>query len=110
MSSRRLSADARRFLAEHVDSVLLLELVLVLQRDPARAWTAADAAAELRAPEPWVGEKLGELVALGVVDVDAGSGAGAYAFAAGGPWAPAVTEVAAQFPRRRTSIIEAIFG
>lgn len=106
MSSRRLSADARRFLAEHVDSVLLLELVLVLQRDPARAWTAADAAAELRAPEPWVGEKLGELAALGVVD----AGAGAYAFAAGGPWAPAVTEVAAQFPRRRTSIIEAIFG
>jgi hypothetical protein len=110
MSSRRLSADARRFLAEHVDSVLLLELVLVLERDPARAWTAADAAGELRAPEPWVGERLGALAALGVAAATRGAAGEAYTFAAAGPWAPAIAEIAAQFPRRRTSIIEAIFG
>jgi hypothetical protein len=106
MPSRRLSADARRFLADHVHSVLQLELVLLLARDPVRAWTTADAATELRAPEAWVGERLAELATLGVV-ATAGE---AYVFVADGPWAPAVGEVAAHFARRRTSIIDAIFG
>ncbi|HET6508086.1 MAG TPA: hypothetical protein VFG42_14945 [Baekduia sp.] len=106
MSSRRLSADARRFLAEHVGSVLQLELVLLLARDPARAWTAADAASELRAPAEWIGGRLAELATLGV----AATQTDAYTFVADGPWAPAIDEVATQFARRRTSIIEAIFG
>lgn len=107
MPSRRLSPDARRLLADHVHSVLQLELVLLLARDPARGWTPADAAAELRAPEEWVGGQLGEMTALGVA---AGTPAEAYTFLADGPWARAIDEIAAQFARRRSSIIEAIFA
>jgi hypothetical protein len=109
MPSRRLSHDARRLLADHVHSVLQLELVLLLARDPARVWTPADAAAELRAPEPWVGAQLAALTALDVVAPrDARAGAEAYAFLADGRWAPAIAEVAEQFSQRRTSIINVI--
>lgn len=109
MPSRRLSADARRLLADHVHSVLQLELVLLLARDPARRWTTADAAAELRAPEPWVGAQLTELTALRVI-APRGAEAEAYAFVADGRWAPAIAEVAEQFAQRRTSIIKAIIA
>jgi hypothetical protein len=109
MPSRRLSAHARRLLADHVHSVLQLELVLLLARDPARAWTPADAAAELRAPEPWVGTRLAELTALDIV-APRDPRAEAYIFLADGPWATAIAEIAAQFAQRRTSMIKAIIG
>jgi hypothetical protein len=107
MPSCRLSANARRLLADHVHSVLQLELVLLLARDPARRWTTADAAAELRAPEPWVGPQLAELTALRVL-APQDAQTEAYAFMADGPWASAIAEIAEQFAQRRTSIIKAI--
>src|SRR5262249_30649671 len=75
----------------------------------AREWTAAEAAAELRAPEPWVGTQLAELTALGVA-APRDARAEAYVFLADGRWAAAIAEVGEQFAQRRTSIIKAIIG
>jgi hypothetical protein len=109
MPSVRLSATARRFLAERTESVLQLELVLLLAREPERAWTAQAAADELRAPEPWITGQLDALVAAGVADAPAG-GAGPVRFDHRGPWAAAVREIEPLFRRRRTSIIRLIFA
>jgi hypothetical protein len=47
----RMSPDTRRFLAEEGGSVLQLELLLLLAREPDRVWTAAGLALELRAAD-----------------------------------------------------------
>jgi hypothetical protein len=109
MPPRRLSASARRFLAAEVHSVLQLELMLLLAADWSRTWTAAAAARELRAPEPWVAGQLADLVVAGLartVDPEAL----AHRFAADGPSAGVVAEIGEQFPQRRTSIIKLIFA
>jgi hypothetical protein len=109
MPPRRLSASARRFLAAEVHSVLQLELMLLLAAVPSRAWTADEAARELRAPEPWVAGQLADLVVAGLARTRDPEALG-HRFAKDGPCAAVVAEIADQFPRRRTSIIKLIFA
>lgn len=107
----RLSHAARRFLADDVHSVMQLELVLLLHREATRAWTAHEAARELRAPAPWVETQLVDLIALGLVAVEEhDDGAVRYRFLARASRAAVVDEIAGSYPRRRTSIIKAIFS
>jgi hypothetical protein len=109
MPSRRLSATARRFLAERIHSVLQLELVLLLARDPGRRWTTAAVAQELRGPEPWIAGQLTDLVDAGVARAPR-DGAEPVAYARDGPWAAAIGEIDEQYRRRRTSVIRLIFA
>jgi hypothetical protein len=55
-----------------------------------------------------VGDQLAELVAAGIARAPDGRAEPA-AFDPGGPWAAAIGEINAQYPRRRTSIIRWIF-
>jgi hypothetical protein len=108
MATHRLSPAARRLLAEDVDSVMQLELVLLLHADPAAPWSVEAAARELRTGEAWVAAQLSALAAMGLArPVDGGL---AYAFDAADPLAPAVAEIADQYRQRRTSIIKLIFS
>jgi hypothetical protein len=109
MPLRRLSAPARRFLAEEVHSVLQLELMLLLAAAPSRSWTANEAARELRAPEPWVAGQLTDLVVAGIARADGSDPAG-HRFAGDGAWALVIADIADQFRRRRTTIIKLIFA
>ena len=104
----RLSAPARRFLADDVHSVMQLELVLLLHRDRDAAWTAMGLARELRTAEPWVAGELVDLVALGAARATDGA-VPTYRAEAGGPLTPAIEEVAALYPTLRTTIITLIF-
>jgi hypothetical protein len=83
--------------------------VLLLAADPAAWWTAEAAARELRAPASWVAAQLGDLVAEGVARTDDEDRA-MYRFDAGGPWAEAIRDIGALYPKRRTSIIRLIFA
>ena len=107
MPSHVLSPTARRFLTEDVDSVLQLELLLLLHRDATVAWTPDGVSRELRAPEPWVADQLTQLTLAGpLVQADDHR----YAFNADDTLAPTVTEIAALYPQRRATLIELIFG
>ena len=77
-------AELRRFILTSIPSVPYLEAVLLLRAEPARAWTAADAARRLYLPEHRVGELLSELTAAGVAVADAG----------GARYSPATPELA----------------
>ena len=73
MGRDAIPEDVRSFIAEHVRSVIALELFLLLHADPSREWTAAELARELRAEPAWAERELQSLVARGLVapsDVD----------------------------------------
>ena len=104
MAVDRLSAASRRFLVEDVESVMQLELVLMLHRDAGLAWSSAAAARELRAPQPWVETQLDRFVQRGLAETTAQDDR-RYRFDSTGPFAAVVSEIAGCFSQWRTSII-----
>lgn len=56
--SQDLPAPVARFLAAHIDSLDKLEILLLLFRDPARAWSVADVTSELRLSDVAAGLRL----------------------------------------------------
>lgn len=57
----------RRFVCDHIDSVRMVELLLLLESEPERAWTPAELSAELRSHLVWTVERLESLRARGLV-------------------------------------------
>lgn len=101
--------EVKRFLAEHVRSVMALELLLVLRADPARTWTAEQLCRELRCGHDWMNRELARLAERGLVTKAEDSGEFRYArnpVEADGPMA----WLAASYPDRRYSIIQAIYA
>lgn len=58
------------FIRSAIKSAWSLELLLLLQRDPRRAWPVAAIVRELRASEPSVRESVATLAAAGLVESD----------------------------------------
>lgn len=65
-----LPENVRRLVAEHVDSVIALEVLLLMYRTPDYDWTAAEVAAELRVEEPWTHARLVQLERGGLLCSD----------------------------------------
>lgn len=61
MGETGISAEVRNFLADHIDSVLELELLLLLRANPQRSWTRAELAHELKIDVAWAAEQLARL-------------------------------------------------
>lgn len=108
MAPSPLSPQARTFLADHVHSVMQLELLLLIRNAP-KGRTALDASRELRAPLGWVTSQLVAFAARGVMTSDDAS-APVFSLVVGGPDANAVAELAHAYDRRRTTIIRLIFA
>lgn len=62
-----ISPDLISFIGGSIRSVWALELLLVLKRDEARAWTAGQLVQEMRASAPLVGDVLGTFETAGLV-------------------------------------------
>jgi hypothetical protein len=61
-----ISPDLQSFIARSVRSVWALELLLLLKREPERAWTADALVAEMRASAPLVAEVLATFESSGL--------------------------------------------
>ena len=61
-----ISQDVRTLIVERIDSVVQLELLLLLQGSAGRSWTAADVAQQLRIEPSWAAGQLAELVSRGL--------------------------------------------
>jgi hypothetical protein len=105
----RLSANARRFLAEHIHSVMQLELLLLVAARGAEGVGVQEAGGELRAPIGWVETQLVDLGGQRVLEFDARDG-GRYRLAPGARHAAVIGELDEAYRRRRTSVIRAIFA
>jgi hypothetical protein len=57
----------RSFILAHVDSVVQLEILLLLHTRAQRQWTAAQVAAELRIDPAWSSNELARLAAAGLL-------------------------------------------
>ena len=110
MDDRGISQDVRTLIIERIDSVVHLELLLLLHANAGRAWTAADVAQELRIDASWAAGQLGELAARGLL-APAADQPGAFRYAPGSPELDAaVTQLAKDYTERRVTVITLIFS
>lgn len=107
MADPSIPADVRRLLSEQVRSLMSLELILTLRADPGRQWEVSELVRELRSSEEWVRRELLRLAErkLGVVSV-----ASVFRFGCAPEFEPLLEWLAASYPQRRHSIIQAIYA
>lgn len=74
MATEEIPEDVRSFLLEHIASYAQLEVLTLLQKQPARSFTPEVAALEANIPESAAETALEELHESGVLDVTARDG------------------------------------
>jgi hypothetical protein len=110
LSVEPIPSTVRLLVAEHIRSVLELECLLLLRRDPARRWTAEELARELRIDIEWAIRELSDLARRGFAARD-DSPVPHYSYA---PSTPALGEILAElavlYAERRVSVTELIYA
>jgi predicted ArsR family transcriptional regulator len=111
--------EIKAFIAEHIDSVMQLEVLLLLLKEPQRSFSGGDLARELRIDPAWANNQLIDLAARGLLVQDAaGAGGGGaegvepkYRYQTRTPELHrAVTGLAQEYADRRVSVISLIFS
>jgi hypothetical protein len=108
-----VSAEVSNFLADHIESVLELELLLVLRADAARAWTATDLATQLKIDPAFATAQLEKFYDRRLLSAERGTDRPepAYRYApAPAELDAAVAAVAAAYASHRVTIIGLIFS
>jgi hypothetical protein len=104
------TSAVRALIDEHIRSVVELECLLLLQRDPARAWTSVELADELRIAADWALRELDDLTRRGFASANSNAPP-RYAFAAPTPaLRAAVAQLATYYAEHRVSVIEMIYA
>ena len=103
----------RQFITEHIDSVMQLEILLLLAGQPGKTWTPAALAEELRIDPAWVDGQLQTMGGRGVVAAVATDHTAALTFR----YEPrtvaleeTVRELARAYADRRVTVIGLIFS
>jgi hypothetical protein len=109
-----IPARVKQFITDHVDSVMQLEVLLLLAAPDSRAWTASELAQQMRVDAAWVDATLRTMAAKGLVSVNDGAGAGGAAQFKYDPrtaeLGAAVNELADAYADRRVTVIGLIFA
>jgi hypothetical protein len=104
------SPEVARFIAEHIDSAEQLEILLLLQRDPDKQWTALDVSQAIYTVPASATMRLESLVAGGFV-VSTGGADPRYRYSPGTEQLRAQVEMlAAAYRADRVSVIKLIFS
>lgn len=105
-----LDKAVRDLVREHVGSVIELEVLLLLSHSPARSFTAAEVARELRVAPEWTQGYLSKLASGGILRERAGR-APAYTFAPSAPsTSDTVFRLARAYSRQRHTVIDLIYS
>jgi hypothetical protein len=105
-----LSSRLKRFIADHIDSVMQLELLLLLRERLAQAWSAEGLAQECRVEPIWVEGHLRAMVAAGLATAFDTMPA-TYRYAPKSPeMMDTVDELARAYADRRVTVIGLIFA
>jgi hypothetical protein len=102
-----LPPRVQRFLQTHIESIEKLEVLLLLRQQPARAWTAAGVAQELRIMEASAQGRLEDLSGRGLLAYE---GTDRFRYEPHSSDAQAVNELAATYALRRVSVVSFIFA
>lgn len=107
MAAAPLDDNLRRFIADHVDAIDTLEVLLLLARDPDRSWTVDQIAAELRTSGFAASQRVTHLAHVGLVSGEDGR----HTFRPARPeQSSLVHELAEAYRERRTSVTSAIYS
>jgi hypothetical protein len=105
-----LPEAVRRLIADHIDSVEQLEILLLLFQHPERSWTAESVARELRVSPMSAGDRLKDMARAAIFSKVQGA-EGEYRYAPESPQlAEAVAGLAAAYSERRVTVINLIFS
>jgi hypothetical protein len=110
-----IPARVKQLITEHVDSVMQLEVLLLLAGEGGQAprlWTAAELAQQLRVDAAWVEATLRGMAGRGLVAVtDTAAAAPQFRYEPRTPeLAASVNELAAAYADRRVTVIGLIFA
>ena len=105
MSGSGLPRSVERFIAQRLDSVALLEVLLLVRAAPDRAWTAEDVARALVTRPEHAGAMLGQLAAEDLLAADDG----AYRYTPG-ELVDDVEQLAECYATRRPTVVGLIFA
>ena len=108
-----VSAEVSNFLADHIESVLELELLLVLRGDAARTWTATDLATQLRIDPAFAAAQLEKFYDRRLLSAERGTDRPdpTYRYApSSAELDAAVAAVAAAYATHRVTVIGLIFS
>lgn len=103
-----LPADVERFLADHIESVEAVNVLLLLFEQPARSWTADEVGRESRTNEFSADLHLRALSERALVQVS--SSAPQPSYQANPTFARVVASVARTFRERRVAVITFIYS
>lgn len=111
MAGDPIPLSVRQFVAERISSAAELELLLMLRRNPARAWSPAIAAQEMRMPVPWAADRLAAMRATGLLALEAGQDEHelAYCYAPPPSLARVIDQLADAYRDRKTRVVSLIF-
>jgi hypothetical protein len=79
MNEESLPEAVRGLIAAHIDSVVVLEVLLLLYQEPQREWSEEDVSSELRIEAAWTRARLKALVRSGLV-CEAGPSSHSYRY------------------------------
>lgn len=110
MSDPQIPQEVQTFIADHIESVVQLEVLLLLHANTQRVFSAADIGRELRIDPAWAAEQLINLCSRGVLTCTNATDS-LYRY---GPRKPemsqAVNGLARAYADRRVTIIGLIFS
>lgn len=107
VASEGIPSNVAEFLAEHIDSVVQLEALLLLQSRPEARCSAADIARELRIDPTWTAAAMSKLAGAGILEMAEGS----FRYAPRSELMhQTILSLAHEYSERRVSIIGLIFS
>lgn len=99
----------RRLIADHIDSVEQLEILLLLYQHPERSWSAESVARELRISAMSAGDRLKDMARAGILSKVQGA-EGEYRYEPDPQMGEAVAGLATAYSERRVTVINLIFS
>ena len=109
MSEADIREDVRRFLAQHIESVVQLEVLLLLHARATSEFSPQQVGTELRIDAAGAAEQLAKLCATGLLDCG-GDPNPTYRFHASPATTDAVASLARAYNDRRVTIISLIYS
>ena len=100
--------DLQEFMKKYINSISLLEVLLMFKRDPERSWSANNISTEMRTNPSYASAQIAELVTLKLV-VPATSDE-AYRFNTDSPHSLVIAELEELYINRRPTIINFIYS
>ncbi len=103
-----ISESLTQFIRDRLPSLEQIEIVLMLRRDPARAWTAPEVSGALGTPPESTAMRLFLLASNGIVVFDGSSGLPKYRYAAGNE--EMLEELQRTYDERRDALVALVGG